>query len=122
MNLIEENIEQAQKITLGQVDNGTLATAVTCGETLAIARHGRVESYLVPKYLLDEALMKIAVLECDNKRLLGEKVEEPVTVTLFRDSALEDEDRVPMKRQKVGVNKHAFKSEMQMIERKQSPQ
>lgn len=69
MNLIEENIEQAQKITLGQVDNGTLATAVTCGETLAIARHGRVESYLVPKHIIEELLNRVAAIECENQML-----------------------------------------------------
>lgn len=73
-NELEQSIENAQKITLGQVDNGTLATAVTCAESLAIVRHGKVESYVVPKYLVDDFLMKVAVLECDNKRLLGERV------------------------------------------------
>ncbi len=77
---IEKTIEHAQKITLGQIDNGTLATAVNCADTLAIARHGRVESYVIPKHLIDELLMKMAVLECDNKRLLGERVAESIPV------------------------------------------
>ncbi|MGO3406771.1 hypothetical protein [Marinomonas sp.] len=84
---IEQNIENAQRITLGQIDNGTLATAVNCADTIAIARHGRVESYVVPKQFIDEMLMKMAVLECGNKRLLGESaarsIEEPLR--RFRD-------------------------------------
>lgn len=77
---LETTIEHAQKITLGQVENGTLATAVTCAETLQIVRHGRVESYVVPKHLIDELLLKMAVLECDNKRLLGDRVAESIEV------------------------------------------
>ncbi|MBJ7536977.1 hypothetical protein [Marinomonas transparens] len=78
MNNLETAIEQAQKITLGQIDNGTLATAVTCAETLAIARHGRVESYVIPKHVIDDVLLKMAVMDCDNKRLLGERVAESI--------------------------------------------
>ena len=77
---IETTLEHAQKITLGQVDNGTLATAVTCAETLQIVRHGLVESYVIPKHLIDDLLLKVDVLECDNKRLLGERVAESITV------------------------------------------
>ena len=80
INNLEATIEHAQKITLGQLDNGTLATAVTCADTLAIARHGRVESYVIPKHLIDEQLLKMAVLECDNKRLLGERVAASIEV------------------------------------------
>lgn len=80
MNNLETTIERAQKITLGQIDNGTLATAVNCADTMQIVRHGRVESYVVPKHIIDEALMKMTVLECDNKRLLGERVATSVEV------------------------------------------
>ncbi|PJE55636.1 hypothetical protein [Marinomonas sp. BSi20584] len=80
INNLENTLEHAQKITLGQVDNGTLATAVTCAETLQIVRHGIVESYVVPKHLIDDLLLKVDVLECDNKRLLGERVAESITV------------------------------------------
>ncbi len=80
MNNLETTIELAQKITLGQIDNGTLATAVNCADTMQIVRHGRVVSYVVPKHIIDEALMKMAVLECDNKRLLGERVAASITV------------------------------------------
>lgn len=80
MNKLETIIEHAQKITIGQVDNGTLATAVNCADTLQIVRHGRVESYVVPKHIIDEALMNMAVLECDNKRLLGERVAASIEV------------------------------------------
>lgn len=86
-NELETTIQNAQKITLGQVDNGMLATAVTCAESLAITRHGRVESYLVPKHVIDEMLLKNAVLECDNNRLLGEKVAESITVPKLSKSA-----------------------------------
>ncbi|RBO83414.1 hypothetical protein [Marinomonas aquiplantarum] len=77
---LEITIEQAQKITLGQVDNGTLATAVTCADSLAIVRHGRVESYLVPKHTIDELLNRLAIIECENKHLLGEKVSQSIKV------------------------------------------
>lgn len=77
---LETTLEHAQKITLGQVDNGTLATAVICAETLQIARHGIVESYVVPKHLIDDLLLKVSVLECDNKRLLGERVAKSIEV------------------------------------------
>lgn len=98
---LETTIEHAQKITLGQVDNGTLATAVTCAETLQIVRHGRVESYVIPKHLIDALLIENetlkwveeknkAIMEGDNeeleklreenKRLLGERVAESITV------------------------------------------
>tara|TARA_R110001583_G_scaffold115987_1_gene266610 strand:+ start:521 stop:994 length:474 start_codon:yes stop_codon:yes gene_type:complete len=80
MKDLETTIEQAQKITLGQVDNGTLATAVNCADTLQIVRHGIVESYVIPKHLIDDMLMKMAVMECDNKRLLGERVAESIEV------------------------------------------
>ncbi len=80
MNNLEATIEQAQKITIGQVDNGTLATAVNCADTLQIVRHGRVESYVIPKHLIDDLLLKMAVIECDNKRLLGERVAESIPV------------------------------------------
>jgi len=69
MNALEIIIENAQTITLGQMDNGMLATAVNCAETIAIARHGRVESYVVPKHIIDQLLTKSAVLECENERL-----------------------------------------------------
>lgn len=75
---LETTIENAQKITIGQVDNGTLATAVNCADTLQIVRHGIVESYVIPKYLIDDLLLKMAVIECDNKRLLGERVAESI--------------------------------------------
>jgi len=80
MNNLENTIEQAQKITLGQIDNGTLATVVNCADTVAIVRHGRVESYVMPKHLIDEILLKVAVVECDNKRLLGERVAGSIPV------------------------------------------
>ncbi|WP_392385087.1 hypothetical protein [Marinomonas primoryensis] len=80
MNNLETTIEQAQKITLGQVDNGTLATAVNCADTLQIVRHGIVESYVIPKHLIDDLLLKMAVLECDNKCLLGEHVVASIEV------------------------------------------
>ncbi len=80
INNLETTLEHAQKITLGQVDNGTLATAVTFAETLQIVRHGIVESYVVPKHVIDEALLKMAVLECDYKRLLGERVAKSIEV------------------------------------------
>ncbi|NLQ17574.1 hypothetical protein HGG82_08020 [Marinomonas sp. M1K-6] len=80
INKLETTLEHAQKITLGQVDNGTLATAVNCADTLQIVRHGIVESYVVPKHLIDDLLLKVSVLECDNKRLLGERVAESITV------------------------------------------
>jgi hypothetical protein len=80
MSDLETTIERAQKITLGQIDSGTLATAVNCADTMQIVRHGRVESYVVPKHIIDEALMKMAVLECDNKRLLGERVAASIQV------------------------------------------
>jgi len=79
-NNLETTIEHAKKITLGQIDNGTLATAVNCADIIAIARHGRVESYVIPKHLIDELLLKVAVVECDNKRLLGERVAESIPV------------------------------------------
>ena len=55
-------LAQAQKITLGQIDNGTLATAVNCAETIAVMRHGRVEAYLLPKHVID-ALTRDAAKE-----------------------------------------------------------
>jgi hypothetical protein len=48
--------------------------------TLQIVRHGIVESYVIPKHLIDDMLLKMAVLECDNKRLLGEHVAESIEV------------------------------------------
>jgi hypothetical protein len=80
MNNLEIIIEQSQKITLGQIDNGTLATAVNCADTLQIVRHGIVESYVIPKHLIDDLLLKVAVIECDNKRLLGERVAASIEV------------------------------------------
>ena len=80
MKDLETTIEQAQKITLGQVDNGTLATAVNCADTLQIVRHGIVESYVIPKHLIDDLLLKMAVIECDNKHLLGEHVAASIEV------------------------------------------
>jgi hypothetical protein len=77
---LETTIEKAQKITLGQVDYGTLATAVNCADTLQIVRHGIVESYVIPKHLIDDLLLKMAVIECDNKRLLGERVAASIEV------------------------------------------
>lgn len=62
-----EQITLAQKVTLGQVDNGMLATAVTCADTLAIVRHGRVESYVVPVHIIEDLLNGLAVLECDKR-------------------------------------------------------
>jgi hypothetical protein len=48
--------------------------------TLQIVRHGIVESYVIPKHLIDDLLLKMAVLECDNKRLLGEHVVASIEV------------------------------------------
>lgn len=125
-NDLETIIENAQKITLGQVDNGTLATAVTCADTLAIARHGRVESYVVPKHLIDDLLMKVAVLESDNKRLLGERVEESLTIPPCGVDAFRGVDqneisrrlRESFKHQLPDINKHMFKSELGLLMKK----
>jgi hypothetical protein len=84
MKDLETIIEHAQKITLGQVDNGTLATAVNCADTLQIVRHGIVESYVIPKHLIGDLLLKMAVIECDNKRLLGERVAESIELPTNR--------------------------------------
>jgi hypothetical protein len=125
-NDLETIIESAQKITLGQVDNGTLATAVTCADTLAIARHGRVESYVVPKHLIDDLLMKVSVLESDNKRLLGEHVEGSLTIppyggdafrgldNFLRSNALKEVFKLPAPE----IHKHMFKSEIALLVKK----
>ncbi len=69
--ILEHTIDNAQKITLGQVDKGTLAFAVNNAETIAIMSHGRIESYVVPKKVIDELLMGVVVAESDLERVVS---------------------------------------------------
>ena len=66
---LEHTIDNAQKIALGQVDNGTLATAVVNEDALAIMRHGKVEAYVVPKKVMSDLLMHMAVIQSDLDRV-----------------------------------------------------
>lgn len=54
-NLINQ-LETAQRITLGQVDQESITMAVECSDSLAIVKHGRVESYLVPAELMQSLI------------------------------------------------------------------
>ena len=71
--ILEHTIDNAQKITLGQVDNGTLATAVVNEDALAIMRHGKVKAYVVPEQLMSDLLMHMTVIQSDLDRVLSDQ-------------------------------------------------
>lgn len=71
-------LETAQRITLGQVDQETITMAVECADSLAIVKHGRVGSYLVPAELMQ------SMIEAHNTALgeMGKRVAESVPIEL----------------------------------------
>lgn len=71
-------LETAQRITLGQVDQEAITMAVECADPLAIVKHGRVESYLVSAELMQ------SLIEAHNTALgeMGKRVAESVPVEL----------------------------------------
>lgn len=71
-------LDTAQRITLGQVDQEAITMAIKCADPLAIVKNGRVESYLVPAELIQ------GLIDAHNTALgeMGKRVAESVPLEL----------------------------------------
>lgn len=75
-HILINQLETAQRITLGQVDREAINMAVDCEDTLAIVKHGRVESYVVPADVMQ------SLIEAHNTALkeMGQRVAKSVPI------------------------------------------